>query len=63
MIQRRVTKFWKSAIFLVVMALSDNFTEEHESVVLMVSTISLAGNDDSEASVSVLQIGHLLDRS
>ena len=63
MIQRRVTKFWKSAIFLVVMALSDNFTEEHESVVLMVNTISLAGNDDSEACVSVLQIGHLLDRS
>ena len=27
MIKRRVTEFWKSAIFLVVMALSDNFTE------------------------------------
>ena len=26
MIKRRVTEFWKSAIFLVVMALSDNFT-------------------------------------
>ena len=25
MIQRRVTEFWKSAIFLVVIVLSDNF--------------------------------------
>ena len=25
MIQRRVTEFWKSAIFLVLIALSDNF--------------------------------------
>ena len=51
-------EFWKSAIFLVVMALSDNFTVT--AVVLMVSTLSLAKNDDSEASDSVLQIGHLV---
>ena len=49
MIQRLVTEFWKSAIFLVVIALSDNFTVRAQTVVLMVSTIRVAENDDSEA--------------
>ena len=55
-----MTEFWKYAIFLVVMALSENFTELLQSVVLIVSTISLAENDDSEASDRVFQIRHLL---
>ena len=63
MIQRRVTEVWKSAIFLGVMALSDNFTVTVQSEVLKVSTIRLADNDDSLTCVSVLQIGHLLDRN
>ena len=54
MILWHVTEFWKSAIFWAVMALGDNFTVRVQSVVLMVSTISLAENDDSEACDSVL---------
>ena len=47
MILYHVTEFGKFAIFWVVMVLSDNFT-------VRVSTISVAENDDSEASDSVL---------
>ena len=36
---------------------------ELDSVALMVSTITLAENVDSEANDNVLQIGHLLGRN
>ena len=49
-----VTESWKAAMFLVLMALSNNFTVRVQSVVLMVNTISLAENVDSQACVSVL---------
>ena len=54
MIQRRVTEFWKSAIFLVVIALSDNFTVRAQTVSLIVSTIKVGENDDSEACDIIL---------
>ena len=40
--------------------LGNNFTVELQSVVLMVSTISVAENDYSEACSSILQIEHFL---
>ena len=46
--------FFKLVIFWAEMWFSEN------CVVLMVSTISLAENDDLQASDSVLQIGHLV---
>ena len=49
-----VTEPWKAAMFLVLMALSNNFTVRVQSVVLMVNTRSLAENVDSQACVSVL---------
>ena len=63
MIQRRVTEFWKSAIFLVVIALSDNFTVRAQTVVLMVSSIAVAENDESEACDIIFQSGHLISRN
>ena len=63
MIQRRLTEFWKSAIFLVVIALTKNFTVRAQSVVLMVSTIGVAENDDSEACDIIFQTGHLISRN
>ena len=42
------------------MALSDNFTVTDSKCRFDGSTTSLAENDDSEASDSVLQIGHLV---
>ena len=49
-----VTESWKAAMFLVLMALSNNFTVRVQSVVLMVNTRSLAENVDSQVCVSVL---------
>ena len=49
-----VTESWKAAMFLVLMALSNNFTVRVQSVVLMVNTRSLAENVDWQACVSVL---------
>ena len=63
MIQRRLTEFWKSAIFLVVIALTKNFTVRAQSVVLMVSTIGVAENDDSEPYDNIFQTGHLMSRN
>ena len=63
MIQRRLTEFWKSKMFLVVIALSDNFTVRAQTVVLMVSTIGVAENDDSEACDIIFQTGHLISRN
>ena len=63
MIQRRVTEFWKSAIFLVVIALSDNFTVRAQTVVLIVSIIGVAENDDSEACDIIFQTDHLISRN
>ena len=40
MIPWHMTEFWKSAIFWVVMALTDNFTVKFQRVVLMVNTVS-----------------------
>ena len=63
MIQRRLTEFWKSAIFFVVIALSDNFTVRAQTVVLMVSSIAVAENDESEACDIIFQNGHLISRN
>ena len=63
MIQRRLTEFWKSAIFFVVIALSDNFTVRAQTVVLMVSSIAVAENDESEACDIIFQTGHLISRN
>ena len=40
------------------MGLSDNFRVRGQSVVLMVSTIGVAENDDSEACDIIFQTGH-----
>ena len=53
----------KSAIFCVIMRLSDNFTVRAESAVLMVSTKGVAENDDSEAFDIIFQTGHLMSRN
>ena len=63
MIHRRVTEFWKSGIFLVVIALSDNFTVRAQTVVLIVSTIGVAVNDDSEACDNILKTNHVMSRN
>ena len=63
MIKRRVKEFWKSAISLVVMALSDNFTVAASKCRSDGKHHKVANNDDSQTSASVLQIGHLLDRN
>ena len=63
MIQRRLTEFWKSVIFFVVIALSDNFTVRAQTVVLMVSNIAVAANDESEACDIIFQTGHLISRN
>ena len=62
-IKRRVTEFCKSNIFCVIMGLTDNFTQELQSVVLMVSTIGVARNDKSEACDNIFQTGHLMSRN
>ena len=49
-----------SAIYCVIMGLSDNFTVSAQSVVLMVSTIEEAENDDSEACDIIFQTNHLI---
>ena len=59
MIQRRVTEFWKSAIFLVEIALSDNFAIS-ASKCRFNGKHYRSSNDDSLASDSVFQIGHLM---
>ena len=53
----------KSAIYCVIMGLSDNFTVSAQSVVLMVSTIEEAENDDSEACDINFQTNHLMSRN
>ena len=53
----------KSAIFCVIMGLSDNFRVRAQSVVLMVCTIGVAENDDSEACDIIFQTGHLMSRN
>ena len=53
----------KSAIFCVIMGLSDNFTVRAESAVLMVSTKGEAESDDSKACDIIFQTGHLLSRN
>ena len=53
----------KSAIFCVIMGLSDNFTVRAQRVVLMVSTKGVAENDDSEACDIIFQTGHLMSRN
>ena len=63
MIKRRVTEFWKSAIFFVVIALSDNFTVRAQTVILIVSTREVTENDDSEACDIIFQTGHLISRN
>ena len=45
------------------MGLSDNFTVRAQSVVLMVSTIEVAENDDSEACDIIFQTNHLMSRN
>ena len=45
------------------MELSDNFRVRAQSVVLMVSTIGVAENDDSEACDIIFQTGHLMSRN
>ena len=42
------------------MELSDNFRVRAQSVVLMVSTIGVAENDDSEACDIIFQTGHVM---
>ena len=49
MIKGRVTEFCKSAIICVIMGLGANFTVTAQIVVLTVSTIGVAENDDFEA--------------
>ena len=53
----------KSAIFCVIMGLSDNFTVRAQSVVLMVSTKGVAEKYDSEACDIIFQTGHLMSRN
>ena len=60
MIQRRVTEFGKSAILFVVIELRENFTVRAQTVVLIVSTIGVADNDDSEACDIIFQTGYLV---
>ena len=45
------------------MGLSDNFTVRAQSVVLMVSTIGVAENDDSDACDIIFQTGHVMSRN
>ena len=54
MIQRRV----KLAIFGVKLALSEDFTVRGPNIALMISTITIPENDDSEACSSSLQFAH-----
>ena len=49
MIYSHVMELCKSAIFCVIVGLSDNFTVRAESAVLMASTKGEAESDDSEA--------------
>ena len=58
-----MTELCKSAIFCVIMGLSDNFRVRAQSVVLMVSIIGVAENDDSEACDIIFQPGHLMSRN
>ena len=58
-----MTELCKSAIFGVIMGLSDNFRVRGPSVVLMVSTIGVAENDDSEACDIIFQTGHVISRN
>ena len=60
MIYQHVTELCKSAIFCVIMELSDNFRVRAQSVVLMVSTIGVAEKDDSEACDIIFQTGHVM---
>ena len=53
----------KSAIFCVIMGLSDNFTVRAESAVLMVSTKGEAESDDSKACDIIFQTGYLMSRN
>ena len=46
-----------------VIALSDNFTVRGQTVVLMVSSIAVAENDESEACDIIFQTGHLISRN
>ena len=64
MIQRRVTEFWKSAIFLVVILLSENLVVSASKCrFLMVCSIGVAVNDDSEACDNIFLTGHLMSRN
>ena len=58
-----MTQLCKSAIFCVIMGLIDNFRVRGQSVVLMVSTIGVAENDDSEACDIIFQTGHDISRN
>ena len=58
-----MTELCKSAIFCVIMGLSDNFTVRAQSIVLMVSTIGVAENDDSDACDIIFQTGHVMSRN
>ena len=58
-----MTELCKSAIFCLIMGLSDNFRVRAQSVVLMVSIIGVAENDDSEACDIIFQTGHLMSRN
>ena len=61
-VKRRVTEFCKSAIFWVIMGLSDSFTAK-AFVALMISTIGVAQNNDSETCDNIFfQTGHLMSR-
>ena len=63
-IKRRVTEFFKSAMFCVIMGLSDNFTVRAPKCrSYLVSTIGVAVNDDSEACDNILKTNHVMSRN
>ena len=45
------------------MGLSDNFRVRAQIIVLMVSTIGVAKNDDSEACDIIFQTGYVMSRN
>ena len=58
-----MTGLCKSAIFCVIMGLSENFRVRAQSVALMVSTKGVAEKDDSEACDIIFQTGHVMSRN
>ena len=62
-IKRRLTVFQELAIVWFVLGLSENSTVRPPQCPLMISTIGLAENDDSEACERILEICNPLGRN